>query len=400
MPTFLWSGKDAQGRQRSERIDAENAQAAKTALVSAGWTNLELVLDEICYSKAIQIESHTPGWVRREGMEKNYERELEEQRTPDRQAAYFKGQQPEGGLIAQWLRAIKQAWWPILLSGAILAFGIYRHRTFPIVFGAVLLVVLFLLHPAVILFFKMFSRTSERYARLNRAKVWGHWNEVLECVERLRQPDRLIGVAIPALELDRSQAGALAALGRLDEGLAIFKKYENDPKVERWIYLSLLSIIYDYAQEFEKGLELRRQAAAEKPNTSVVWIDLAHACVRRLNHTAEAREALARAEQLEVSGSGKPHLLFLRGIILWRERNAEEARDQLEKALVAFRSLTHNPLVEGSLLSVKAFLCAANADLGDIATAKALFSEVEPFLVAHRESELLGACRGSLATSD
>ena len=100
-----------------------------------------------------------------------------------------------------------------------------------------------------------------------------------------------------------------------------------------------------------------------------------------------------------VSGFGKPYLVFLRGIILWREHKAEEAKDLLEKALVAFRSLSHNPLAEGLVLSTKAFLCAANADLGNTAKAKALFSEVESFLIAHRENELLAACRGPFATA-
>lgn len=391
MPTFLWSGTDPGGVQRSERVEAENAQAAQAILTSAGWVNLELVMDEICHSKAIQVDSQIPKWVIRGGMEKDYRKDLENQRTPDRQADYFMGRQP--GLVAQWTKSIVQAWASVLLAVAILTLGIYSHRTFPVIFGAVLLFIIFLIHPGVVLFFKIFSRTREEYDRLNRAKVWGRWNEVLECVERLRQGDWLTGAVVPAIELDRSQAGALAALGRLDEGLAIFKKYETDPKVEHWMYLSFLGIIYGNARQFEKGLELRRQAVAEKPDTSVVWIDLAYACVRRLNHTAEAREALARAEQLVVSGVGKPYLVFLRGIILWREHKPDEAKDQLEKALVAFQPLTHSPLTEGLILSTKAFLCAVNIDLGNVETAKKLFGEVEPFLVVHHESELLAACR-------
>ena len=47
MPTFLWSGKAAEGRQQSERVEAENAQAAKAILASRGWTDLELIKDEL-----------------------------------------------------------------------------------------------------------------------------------------------------------------------------------------------------------------------------------------------------------------------------------------------------------------------------------------------------------------
>jgi len=52
-----------------------------------------------------------------------------------------------------------------------------------------------------------FGHTQSDYARMNRAKVWARWDEVLECVERLRKPDRMTGAAIPELELVRSRAG-------------------------------------------------------------------------------------------------------------------------------------------------------------------------------------------------
>jgi len=62
MPTFLWSGKDAEGRQQSERVEAENAQAAKAILASRGWTDLELIKDEVGYSEALRMEP--AGWPR------------------------------------------------------------------------------------------------------------------------------------------------------------------------------------------------------------------------------------------------------------------------------------------------------------------------------------------------
>jgi type II secretory pathway component PulF len=47
MSTFLWQGKDAQGRVRKEEVVADNAQAARAQLVAAGWTELRLFKDEI-----------------------------------------------------------------------------------------------------------------------------------------------------------------------------------------------------------------------------------------------------------------------------------------------------------------------------------------------------------------
>src|SRR5205807_3026812 len=111
--------------------------------------------------------------------------------------------------------------------------------------------------------------------------------------------------------------------------------------------------------------------------------------------TAEGREALARAEQLEVSGMGKIYLLFLRGIILWREHKPEQAKEQLQQALARFQPLSRRPLVPGLTLLTKSYLCAVETELRNYSKAKSLFSEVEPYLKAHQETELLNACRGA-----
>src|SRR5512147_1868272 len=99
------------------------------------------------------------------------------------------------------------------------------------------------------------------------------------------------------------------------------------------MYFSQLSSIYDTAKAYEKSLECRTQATAEKPDSSAVWIDLAYGLARSLNRPAEARQALARAEQLELTGIARNYLPFLRGIICWREGNFIEAKKQLELAI-------------------------------------------------------------------
>ncbi|PYJ84800.1 MAG: hypothetical protein DME22_11390 [Verrucomicrobia bacterium] len=387
MPTFLWSGKDAEGRQQSERVEAENAQAAKAILASRGWTDLELIKDEVGYSEALHMEPAE--WMREE---------FKKQHTPDKEAAFFKGKE-RPGLLAQTWTGIKESIRPILVCAALLGWGIYSHRMWPIIIGAGGLAVCVFLTPVLHFVFAFFARSSREYSRLNKAKVWARWDEVLHCVEQLRHADRLTGAAVPEIELSRCRAQALAALGRLEEGLVEFRKFEGAPKVEHWLYLSLLAGIYDAALQFEKGLELRRQAAAEKPDTSAVWIDVAYASVRGLNRPAEAREALARAEKLAITGLGKPYLFFLRGIILWRERKPTEARQQLDQALVGFQPMAHHDLVEGLVLFTKSYLCAVHGELGNSSDAKKLFVGVERFLVAHREEELLQACRSTLLTN-
>ena len=383
MGTFLWSGKDAQGNQRSERVEAENAQQARAILADRGWTDLQLIQDELGSAAASQVKA--AGWVR-EGADP--------QKMAELQAKLMQGKKTPG-LLAQSLDSIKKEIKFIIIWAAILAFGIYKHRTWAIVFGAAGIALYVLLFPVLHFVFRFFAKAQNEYARLNKARVWGRWDEVLECVERLRRPDRITGVGVPEFELVRCRAQALVGLGKLDEGLAEFRKLENSPKVERWMYYSLLAAIYDVGKQFDKALEMRRKAVEEKSDTASVWIDLAYGYVRRLKKPVEARAALAHTEKLEISGLGKPYLFFLRGIILWREHKPDEARKELEKALVAFRPLMHQPLVEGLLLLTKAHLCAVEIELGNVANAKTLFREVEPYLIAHREDELLELCRAA-----
>jgi tetratricopeptide (TPR) repeat protein len=387
MPTFLWSGKDAEGRERSERVEAENAQQAKAILSNRGWTNLELAKDSLGDSEALRIEPAE--WVK-EGMDEIH--------TADNEAAYHKGKKVYGFWI-QWGRGLKDSIKLLLILAALLGFGIYRHNIWLIVLCSLGLAFVVFLTPVIHFVFSFFARSSRGYSRLNQAKVWGRWDEVLECVEELRRPDSITGAAVPEMELVRARAQALAALGRLDEGVAEFKKYENSPKVEHWLYLSFLAGIYDNGRQFEKSLELRRAAAAENPQASMVWIDLAYGAVRRLNHTAEAREALARAEKLEVSATGKIYFCLLRGIIFWREHKWDEAKQQLQKALAGFQPMAHQDLVVGLLLLTKSYLCAVLGEQGNVSAAKKLFQETEPFLTVHREDELLQACRNGIMSN-
>jgi tetratricopeptide (TPR) repeat protein len=213
-------------------------------------------------------------------------------------------------------------------------------------------------------------------------------------VERLRRRHRLTRIGVGDIELGRCRAQALAGLGRLDEGIREFSRLENSPQLEHWLYLSHLSGIYDAGKAYEKSLECRRQAAEEKPESSTVWIDLAYGLVRGLNRPAEAREALARAEALEITGLGKAYLPFLRGMICWREGRTAEAKQDFEQALVSLRPLAHHDLVQGLLLLTKSHLCAVHRALGNNTEAAKLFRETEKYLIAHREDELLEACGG------
>jgi tetratricopeptide (TPR) repeat protein len=374
---FIWKGKDPQGSVRSEEVMAENAQAAREELTRRGWAELELVFDEIATASGAGVEA--PDWITEEGVSAQ---QLTEQ---------YEGKAP--GFLAQWFKGLLDSKKSLLIFGAFLAWGIYTDRKWAWIIGAIGLGFIVLLMPALHAFF---SVTLRQYSRLNKAKVWGRWNEVLDCVERLRKAHRLTRIGVGDLELARCRAQALAALGRLDEGVKEFRQFENSPKVERWLYLSHLSSIYDEAKAFDKSLECRQQAAAEKPDSSAVWIDLAYGHVRGFNQPTKAREALAKAEAHEITGLGKAYVPFVRGIICWRERNFAEARKHLEEALTGLQPLAHHDLVVGLILLTKSYLCAVDGASGNLTEARRLFRETKEFLKAHREEELFQACRSGV----
>jgi hypothetical protein len=373
--TFIWRGTDPQGKSRSEKIKAANAQTAREELTRAGWTNLELIQDE--------ISAATAGYVEKDPCCD------EPEFTVDEEVEFFEGKQP--GMFRQWISSLWSSKIMIVIFGAMLGLGIYYHRLWAIITGAIILGIVLMFFPTIYL---LVGAASRNYSRLNRAKVWGRWDEVLECVERLRKRSFFSGGGIGEVELVRCRAQALAAKGQLEKGLAEFKKFEKAPNVEHWMYLSHVGTIYDMAKKYEEAHECRKKSAEEMPDNSGVWVDVAYGAVRGLNRPAEAREALARAEALEITGIGKAYLPFLRGVICWREKKFEEAKKQLNEALKSFTPLAHHDLVQGLILLTRSYLCVVHTEMGDKATAKKLFGKVEKFLVANREDELLAICRG------
>lgn len=377
---FLWRGKDKNGKTRVERVRAENAQQARARLTDEGWSELELIKDDLVTSEALKVES--------DPCMADEENEFD---TPEYDAKFFEGKGP--GFFSQTFGAIKDSWFMIVVSAAAFGLGYHLHKTWLMVVSALVFAFLVLATPALHVFF-MFNGPSKKYHRLLRAKTWGQWDEVLVAVKVLEKPDWLTGAKIPELELVKCRAQAYAATGRLEEGVKIYSKLEHDSKIERWIYLSFLASVYDAAKSYEQGLEIRRQASVEKTDNSSVWIDLAYSCVRHLNRPVEAREYLAKAEALEIPGIGKAYLPFLRGMIFWREGKMSEGVEQLEKAVASLKPWARNPQSEGLVLLSKAYLCACYRAQGNRAKADKLFRQTESFLRANKEDELIAACKG------
>jgi tetratricopeptide (TPR) repeat protein len=372
--SFLWQGKDSSGKKRGVRVEAEDAQSARAFLVADGWTELQLIRDEI---SDVSRKQH-----RAEAVFQAPEL------TPDQEISRYLGRRPS--FFSKWWTYLRNNNSTFIWLGLVIGLGIYAHQSASLTRGGIELFVIVLLFPILYLFY---SQSRRNYARLNRAKVDGRWDEVLKCVERLRRSRKSTRIGVSEVELARNYALALAHLGRLDEAVAEFRRFENSPNLAHWLYCSHLAGIYKAGRQFDRAVEMQLQLVAEKPGLSAGWIDLAGMLVKKLKRPAEAREALARAAMLESTPIAKPHVLTTEGVILWREGKLAEARDRLEQALTEFKPFAHKPLVKASILSAKSYLCAVNRALGNEDETRKLFAEVKKYLVAHQEDELLQACR-------
>lgn len=381
MHRYLWEGRDPDGNRRSERVEAANATAAREQLTRRGWTELRLITDEIAEIAGRGVE--VPDDLREE-VEPSAEFEV----------AQYRGHAP--GLFGQWARAVWDAKGTSLVALGLTLTGIYLDRNWLFYAGVALLGFQVLSFP--VLWF-WFGRTMRLYSRLNHAKVWGRWDEVLRIVEQMRRAGGATGIGVGELELARCRAQALAARGQLDQAIKDFSRFEHSEQCPHWLYCSHLGGIFDEARQFERSLELKTLAANENPENASLWVDLASAFVRHLNRPDEARRSLARAEAGEVPELGLPYLELVRGWIAWRESSPALALPHFQAAARGFAQFKQHELVEGLILLTNAHVGLMHGLLGDRDQARRSFQQTRVFLQANREDELLAAIGRCLSTS-
>jgi tetratricopeptide (TPR) repeat protein len=229
---------------------------------------------------------------------------------------------------------------------------------------------------------RMIEEFIQRLARLQSLKQGQRWNEAGELLDD--EFRRLVGEGAPAVARF-SETDLLARLAQEGPTQLVREK--------TLLLTTLLKEAGDLATAEGREQE-SRDCYLKALHLLLDVLDLASSLVRGFNRPAEAREALAKAEALEITGLGKAYVPFVRGIIAWRERNFTDARKHLAEALTGLQPLSHHDLVVGLILLTKSYLCAVHRASGNLTEARKLFAETKQFLTAHREEELLRACRG------
>jgi hypothetical protein len=185
MPNFLWTAKDNSGKTVAREITADTIEESKAILLAEGCTDLELKTDEII--DAIRERSANRIKISAEQRLKHLNN-------------------PSNTFSKLIFKIAAQDMWFHSLAILVLAFAVYRgHEAVAMItgisWGGWITAKIWLGLPSI------------RYARLNKAKDWYRWTEVLTLAEKLeRMRSGYIAKLLP-LEFPRVRAQALAGMG-------------------------------------------------------------------------------------------------------------------------------------------------------------------------------------------
>ncbi len=376
MTNYIWKAKNRSGKPVVREVIANTAAESKSLLLADGYTELELFQDDVM---AAAIEPMAAAEMFGERLEVTAEERIKQSTQPQ----------------LNWWRALFACVWQssglILLLLTLAGFFFYRQNY---VWGwsAVggLLAWLF--------FITFLSIPSVYYNKLHRAVDWSRWDEVLAIVKLLEVNNEFNFIKVPTVELVRNRAKALAGLGRVEEGLAEYKKCEGQPGCPGWLYKAFVAGIYDTAKQYDKAIEYTVMSLEEKKNPSM-YPDLAYRLARFKRDAVNARKAVNEAEKAVLSEIAKPFLLRSRGWVCYLEKNYAEARKAFEEAIEYMERTRNQPFRDGSISVAKAHLACVLAKQGEFDLAKKNFAEAKKYLIAADEKDLLAEYHNTIGVS-
>jgi hypothetical protein len=202
---------------------------------------------------------------------------------------------------------------------------------------------------------------------------------------------------IPDKELDIREGTALAAQGRLAEGLALVEKYRGHPDVAEYLFLARVSALYAAAGQYDRVVALLEESAAKGPGGVSEWIDLAMARIRWQHDAAGARAALARIEGKEIPALAQAVRLLVEGAIHLEEGDDLRALEYFRAGLNKLSAAGGTVLIHVAIAEARAGSAIALARLGRKDAARQLLATERPLLEARKEKDLLARCDAALA---
>ena len=359
MPTYLWTVKDARGAEIAEKITAPTAQLARELLEKRGYTDLQLINDDIVaeFSRGNQAIDDAPAEKRVEWTRKG-KITFGEYVAAIAKDVGLLALACGGGMFWRWSRGDL---WGVFFFGLI------------IVITTIILARL--------------RYKSYLFTRMLDAREWHRAEETLRLLQRLTP------VMKPE---DMSLYRSMALVWKGEVAIALADWQQHEGKISQWLYLSHLSSLHEEAGNIDLAFALREQAIAANPNIGALYIDLAWTYLIHERDLRRAKEATEQAQILELNELAKPFLIRNRGIIALREGRFEEAEKVLSEALAFWTANKRMHLSYTNLMLTKAFLCQARAKLGKVAQARADFAEAKEWLEAAKVTPVLTACERTL----
>jgi hypothetical protein len=376
MAQFLFSAKNREGKDVTERVTAANASAARYALETRGYREIVFHTDEMTQAihKSLGFE----------------DKEEDDAWTAEMELKARRGR-------ANWVRAFSSLkplaiiWVPLL---AWTVFAAIHFRTYHSLAGRICYLALpIFLDLWFIKFYVLLVLPGIAYNSLLHAAVWHRWNKMRSWVKIIRWLNRIGKSSVPEYELQLRLAGALAAEGKLPEALQLVAPFEQDPKISKGSYFGRLASIYGNAKDFQEMVRCQKKAVEQGTGSAGELIDYACGLVQRQKNVAVARTVLAEAKEKEITSLAARYVHFCEGMMAVEEQNYPAAKKSLMEALRMAADSMNQPLTQGWSNTVRAYLCIAIGNLGDKAKARSLVQEVEPLLKIRREDELLQRCQ-------
>jgi hypothetical protein len=370
MAEYLLSAKTPEGREITERLEVSSADEAVGIMRARGY--LDIVL-------------HTGD------VEALYTRQsaVAEYLSPREYVALRNfGRGPLGTVrhigFVIW-KLYRRSWKATVLGLAllVLCWAMARQSAFLPWRWLEILLLLALLLPFFVAPIAEIFNPSRRYIRIIEELAWGRWEGVIRLLPTV--PSAISREHVAGLE-----AKALAGLGRLDEGLAIYEPFGDGRCIPQWKYWATMCSIYAAARQIEPLVAAMEKSGQLAPENSTVQLDLAMTVLRYRHDAPRAAKLIQQAKSHAISDLTVPFVHLAEGLLALERGDAFNAIASLEKALAGQAAKRRmNGLTSRNIDLVHAYLAIAHATLNNQSVAARHYRQAEPRLRALRWDDLI-----------
>jgi len=357
MLDFLLTGTDLNGKRDTHRLQARDSQEAYQQLESQGFTDIVLHTDD-AEAAAGPMTVFDDGHIT--------PRDIVEVRLKSR-------------FESRWYflkKMVRSRWW--LWLSLIVVGLMWQHDSL-----ASISVFVGLVAACVLVFQLLNTDQFDQFDEMIDSFFWARWNDVLHRVESLQG-------TVSDFNLDVFKAGALAGLGRFDEGLEVFENWEDSDDVPHWMYVARKSEFYTAAGMPDEALRCMAQAYEEDPENPTVMIDYSIALSRAGEQTELAGRLIQSAERMHLSDILAMILPMAKGLWLTTIGSSHAAIEEFERLRENLWPMAKaNPAFPLLLDLNQAYLAVALLQLGDRERAAREAKPALPRLRALKRTRLL-----------